>query len=301
MLGQHDSRPTTKYTIHWLDTHHARTSTLPTPSPTPNKQQASKCGTGWKCILSVPSPLSNQTSPNPDQNQNQDQEPAPEPVRPQLRAQTRLELDREPQSVHNVNMTGSLLNYLLSFLLPLSPMLCGHCQPSNSLGRQSNSCCSSICAVGKIENSVAKPSDDNGPSAKVTCQSLQPVCTPRTPRKPLDGELRQCELQPCERLSDASPQRTPRPLEPCRHEHCRSAICGQSAIGSRPAAGTSELTGQPLSLDHPSDNALLSLALAAALQALSGTPPCPTPPRGTPVNSGPSGRAARIAYASWLI
>lgn len=193
-------------------------------------------------------------------------------------------------------MIGRVLHYLLSLLLPLSPMLCGHCQNSRSPELESNICCSRSCGRGSVETDADKSSGNTCPPATVACQSFHPIHNRTHPGQTINGHI-----QTWERLSDTPPRQAPMSPEPCRHEHCRSAICAQQAVVSRPVDWTQTLTDHASAPDRPIDNTLLTLTLAATLQALHDTPRCVSPPRGTQSNSGPTGRAARIAYASWLI
>jgi hypothetical protein len=190
-----------------------------------------------------------------------------------------LELDRHTESVHNRDMTGRMLTYLLSVLLPLSPLLCGHCAGSAECRPANSTCCSADSSASQGQCGVAEPRQ----------------CLPAR-----HGAA--CERGTC-RVHGESPRPVTPPTRqhPCRHQYCRSAICGQSAIVSRPVDWAADLAGHLLSLDEPINNALFGRALVMSFRAVNGSPPCGTPPCGSPVNVGPSGRAARIAYACWLI
>lgn len=172
-------------------------------------------------------------------------------------------------------MTGRILTYLLSILLPISPMLCGQCRGSARCQSADSECCGALTAV------------DTLPQPETCCEAKCP-----------DSE--ESLSQSCSQLDvDAKssiPTGPQRPQLPCRHEHCRSAICGQSAVTLRRVDWSVQEAQEHLGLllkvwslraplhepDHEID-----FSFAPHFRWL--------------VNAGPSGRAARIAFCSWLI
>lgn len=166
-------------------------------------------------------------------------------------------------------MADRLLTYLLTILLPLSPLLCGQCQRSAIVGSNALACCGDRCS----SQTGAANSD----------RTFSGNCLESS-----------CCHQPTADHTDI--RREPTPSPPCRHEHCRSAICGQSAILVRPNGNLDPDGPQTPSLAIP-----VLHELAAQLAWHDCEIAALHRPSGGRVNVGPSGRAARVQYVSWLI
>jgi len=188
-------------------------------------------------------------------------------------------------------MVGHALTYLLSFLLPLSPLLCGPCQRSNLPGSNSNRCCSRHCPEQSRESVPHQAQHENRRACPTHSQPPAIGCHSEP-----SNSLAPAGTPDCERRNETRREQEPRPASPCQPEHCRSAICGHSAIVLRPVNWTIEANGQWLSLDEPSFDARCGRDTVTSLQATDHKASC-----GRPANVGPTGRAARVAYASWLI
>lgn len=172
-------------------------------------------------------------------------------------------------------MAGRILTYLLSILLPISPMLCGQCRGSAPCQSADVKCCSTLTEVDAL------------PQPETCCPANCPGS---------NETLRQSGAR-----RDIGPKSSPptgpqQPQLPCRHEHCRSAICGQSAVTLRRIDWSVQEAQEPMGL------LLQWWSLKASLReldqestfSLASNLVCEA-------NAGPSGRAARIAFCSWLI
>lgn len=175
-------------------------------------------------------------------------------------------------------MAGRILTYLLSVLFPLSPMLCGQCSGSVCCSLNQLACC---------------PELTNEVSQLAKCCELK-CCEANCS---LAEEASSLDLVPScvkDRLVLHS-SRCPLPI-PCRHEFCRSAICGQSAVALRRMDWSLNDTLRKVVLDHPiwfgAD------LLYQPVQSRLGWFPVDSDWN---VNLGPHGRAARIYFCSWQI
>jgi hypothetical protein len=186
-----------------------------------------------------------------------------------------LELDLRRITVHNASMAGRILTYLLSVLLPISPMLCGQCNGSVRCQSADSECCRALTAA------------DSLPPPPKCCQAKCPNS---------EKSLSQSTAPPHLVFKSSTPAEPQPPRTPCRHEHCRSAICGQSAV---------TLRRNDWSVQDAQEQILFLLrewSLLAPLREPDHGIDCSfSSNRHWEVNAGPGGRAARIAFCSWLI
>jgi hypothetical protein len=174
-------------------------------------------------------------------------------------------------------MAGRILTYLLSILLPISPMLCGQCRGSARCQSADSECCRALTAA------------DTLPQPETCCPANCPGFNEALSQS---GTGAQRDVGP----KSSPPTGPQRPQLPCRHEHCRSAICGQSAVTLRRVDWSVQEAQEPMGL-------MLQLwSLKASLRELDQESIFSLASNLVwEVNVGPSGRAARIAFCSWLI
>lgn len=177
-------------------------------------------------------------------------------------------------TVHNAVMAGRVLTYLLSILLPISPMLCGQCDGSVQGQTAGNACCRALTVAAIEQPNTCCTANCSG-AGDWRSQNPDPGSVDQPSKAP---------LAPCQS-----------PL-PCRHEHCRSAICGQSAVTIRHVDWSVDDAAKQVSLDQwCSVLAAMVMRPDLAKVILFGLT------ADWEVDFGPSGRTARIAYCSWLI
>ncbi len=236
------------------------------------------------------------------------------------------ELDTPGAAVQNANMAGRILSYLLSILIPLSPVLCGRCiascedfscqnsaqsdfrqgdyrQNGGGQGNDRQVCCS--------EN-AKKVSSDTCPrqSTPASCSTNgQPASTATTPLPKTEmpvSEMPVTEMPVSEGpVSEVpgtgiaeQPERGPSApaAPPCRHEQCRSAICAQSALSLRRVEWSlQQVEWQVMLWSQYLSKLVARNSRDASLCRWFSDDFC------REVHCGPSGRAARIAFCSWLI
>ena len=185
-----------------------------------------------------------------------------------------LELDLRCITVHNAIMAGRILTYLLSILLPISPMFCGQCDGSVQGQSAEPACCGALTIAAIAQPKTCCTANCSG-AGDWRSQKPDPRCVDEPSRAP------------------SAPSRSPLP---CRHEHCRSAICGQSAVTLRRVDWSANGAREQLSLDH------LPRVLAAMVIGSDGVSlRLLVFDADWEIRFGPSGRAARIAYCSWQI
>lgn len=172
-------------------------------------------------------------------------------------------------------MAGRIWTYLLSVLLPISPMLCGQCSGSVRCQSLDSACCRALTTA------------DTLPRRETCCQTKCPDSI---------ESLSQNDAQRDVDLQSSTPAVPQRPQLPGRHEHCRSAICGQSAVTLRRIDWSIQGAHEPLWVDLPEWSIRIPLREPGQNTVFSFAANLHWD-----VNTGPSGRAARIAFCSWLI